>query len=511
MLRVTLFVFLFAFIIFRPFQAQKPGMMYGGDDTEYFAFATSLVYFQYPSFEKEYLDSYQVSPLSRVGPAIMAAPFVGAFSLVDRAFHAPIVKKRTSDNVIQSWTLFGMVFAAAFYLWLACYFCYRALLAFVKPKYAWLAVFLMILAQGTPLYAYRRPAFSHIYELVLQSAFLLVLIISQTKPDSTKWIKLPRLYGVLGGLSLLTLLVRQNGIFYAILWPSLILGLDQWRLKKREWKKVAVLLLVTFLAYFVIKNIPYWYAKEKYEEVNKVFETSGFMFKFERPWFYLKRLYTIFIGADWGLVYTAPYILVGIGALKLARFPTSKVKNVFIGLALPLLMNLYILIIWKGQGSWYGYRYLVFSAAPVLIIPFALLLQQFHTKRVWVYRALVAWSVLPLVSQLLYEATPTTYLNIVITEFGERNWGNLNYQIEVWKIALLRPGYFIYSVIKSGPAYLAYVAANLVGVGERLPLKFRDVYASFDPQLVIKTFLLYLMPWGLYALLSRSDRAKAIK
>lgn len=496
MFKVSLLFFLTVFVLFRPFQLQTSGMLYGGDDSSYFAYSTSMVYFQYPHMEKEFVDEFNIPPLSRIGPGLMAAPFVGLFSIVDRITGHPIVEKRTRTNIVDSWSLFGSFFASVVYLWLSCFLLYRALLFYVKSEIASLSVILMVLCQGAMLYAVRRPIFSHVYELFIQSAFLYLFVrrlAMKSEQLNRNWIL------ALTGLCALALLVRQNGIVYATTWPALILGLDlsrgEGRFTLARWKSFVAVWGVGFAAYLALKYLPWLLAPQKYVTVNAVFEDASFMGKFQGWSFYPKRVLWILFGRDWGLIYSAPFLLIGLAGLAIKS--GFRYRRYFILAALPLLMNIYILVIWKTQGGWYGYRYLLFTAVPVLIVPFAVFLNTLQKRSRRLFWGCVSLAIFPTLSMLVFEHSTKTGLDPVVNAFGQRGWGNLNYQVEVWKLFLLHPIEFLYSFLKSGPAYIVYVIAQFLHVSTALPAKFR-VYNTFFFHIMIKTFLIYSVPWALY-------------
>jgi len=60
MKKLALLYFLTAFFIFKPYQVNHHGMLYGGDDSQYLAIATSLTYFEFPSFKLEYVDDFKI-------------------------------------------------------------------------------------------------------------------------------------------------------------------------------------------------------------------------------------------------------------------------------------------------------------------------------------------------------------------------------------------------------------------------------------------------------------------
>jgi hypothetical protein len=155
---------------------QETGSTYGGDDDSYFAHASSLAFGNFPSYEKEYFVTSGASPMHSIGSGLMAAPFVFIFSLADRAAGSDIIYERTMENIRESWSLFGFVFASSFYFWLACFLLYKGLRYYFHQSEASLAVILMVLCQGIPLFAFRRPVFSHIYEFFLQSLLVFALL-----------------------------------------------------------------------------------------------------------------------------------------------------------------------------------------------------------------------------------------------------------------------------------------------------------------------------------------------
>lgn len=460
-------------------------MIFTGDDTSYFAYATSFAFGTYPHVDKEFADEFGVAPLSRIGPGLMAAPFVFVGSLIDRAVGNPIVEKRTAENNAQSWSAFFFMLSTIFYFYLAGVILFRTTRRFYSDRIALFSTLLMIVPQGIALYAFRRPIFAHIPELLLQSLFV-YLFVREIKGDS---LKKTRLFGSLIVLSALAMMVRQNSIVYALAWPILILTKT-----KIDFKKAA-LAFASFSAalafYKLFKSLPIWINPAPYEASNKLFETSDFLFKFEPLYFYIKRTWTVLLGADWGLVYTAPFLILGAAGLFLKKLPHQRA---FVLAALPLLVNFYILIIWKGQGSYYGYRYILFAAVPVLLIPLAAFVEWFESKTPHADKILIALAIPPLLSMLLFEGSEFTTLAVVTTEFGEKNGGNLTYQLEVWKVVLSKPAVLAFSLFKNGPAYLVYLAAKLFGMFEHLPAKLRETYDVFDKVTLVRTIILYALP-----------------
>ena len=132
---ISIAILIIAFFLLRPYQMQKFGMCYKGDDYSYFAHATAIAYGQFPSYEKEYFIHGEGRPLHSIGSGIMAAPFVFTFSFIDRLQGSSIVEKRTADNIRQSWSLFGFVIASCTYFWLGCWLLFRTGTRFFDARY----------------------------------------------------------------------------------------------------------------------------------------------------------------------------------------------------------------------------------------------------------------------------------------------------------------------------------------------------------------------------------------
>src|SRR3990167_7582678 len=173
---ITLLIFCLGFLLLRPYEVQMTGLKYGGDDDSYFAHATALVYGNFPSYQYEYNIYGSKKPEIAVGCGDLATPFVFVFSFIDRLTHNPIVNQRNDFNDQHSWSLFGFVFASLFYLWLACLLLYLGLGYFFKTAEVKLAIILLLLVEGIPLFVFRRPVYSHIYEFFTQSALLFILL-----------------------------------------------------------------------------------------------------------------------------------------------------------------------------------------------------------------------------------------------------------------------------------------------------------------------------------------------
>ena len=489
---VTILIVICAFFLLRPYHLQESGLLYGGDDYSYFAHSSAMIYGEFPSYEKESFSLGKKSPLNSIGPALLALPFVFTFSLIDRAVGSDIVVRRTPENIPHSWSAFGFVFASSFYFWVACFLLYRGLRYYFKGRIASLAIILMVLCQGLPLYVFRRPVFSHVYEFFLQSLVVFVLLKIYRKNDLG-----PLKYWVvtlLGGVAGLIFLVRFNNIFAALLWPLvLMINRSTTKNKARIFKSLALTYGVFAIVVFVFKLLPDFYNNPQgYSwvgaQLSQVYPIS----------FYLKRVFYILSGFDWGLIYTAPFVLVSLVGLFFLRFP---LKRRLLLCLLPLAVNLYIIIVWQEQGCWYGYRYFVTSIIPLLVYPLAIILkrveEKFPRKLEW---ACVAIALIPILSMLCFEGNASNLTLSLIKLYPEAPiaWGNVTYQLEVWKTLFLHPVEFLVVVFKGGLFYLVYLGAVLFSFVDKLPTIVSQKYPVFQVQVAVRVLILYLLPFLLY-------------
>lgn len=492
---ITIIIFIFAFFIFRPYFMQERGLLYSGDDTGYFAHATSLAFFHFPDYSKEYFTyaaddlptNDKSQPMHSIGPGIMAFPFVISFSLIDRLQNSPIVEKREINNIIHSWTLFGFIISTIFYFYFGIVLLYKGLKYYFEERISFFAILFMILFQFFPLYVFRRPILSHIYEFFLQAVLIYILLKdSKTKfIDNIKW-WLSVLIGITIGL---ITLVRINDLFFSLLWPIVIFCFrDKFNFKK--YYKSLITIYLTALIIILLFKLPLniVYGSEPYFGSGLVSIFSS-IFSFERFLFYLKCLVNIFIGLDWGLIFTAPFLVFSIFYSFIAKY---NLKKQILIILIPVIANFYGYF--QGFGGWYGYRIIFFSIAPILIIPFADFLQK-SMKKISPKLLLAGLSVIsiyPILSMLSYEGivkmTECYYSPIV------RNY----YHIDIWKVIFSNPKDYITSIIKGGPLFIIYLFSKVFGFFKVLPQIVQEKYIIFGLDVLIKTILLYIMPFIMY-------------
>ncbi len=511
---ITWLIFLSAFLLLRPYQLQNTAMLYSGDDHSYLAHATSLAFFQFPNYAKESYDIGGKIPLQSIGPSLLASPFVFAFSAIDRLCGNDIVRQRTPENIVNSWTAFGFTFATLFYAWLTCLLIYKGLSFFFSPRISSLTVILSLLAQGIPLYVFRRPVFSHIYELFLQSLlvfFLLKLYKKGSLVGEGQWT-----YGrywreafwvglIIGLISL----VRQNNLLISLTWPVILFMFYR---NKISWLKMIAMIAVSYATMAVLIFIfQIWPILVNFQDIHQYQGylnhqyIKKYLMTIYDPLFYIKRLGHLLWGVDWGLIFTAPYALIGLAAFFSIR--KDKIFWPFFWLLLPLSVNLYVTLSYRQQGAWYGYRYLIFSLIPLIIYPLADFLTKITAKKdPRIFWGILMVAIVPVLSMLSFEGnTGNLTLKIINQGFGVTDWGNNTYQIEIYKVLFLHPAQYLISIMKGGPLYLVYLIFISLGHANALPSIVKQKYMVFEAGTLIKTLMIYLLPFVLLFVYKKSS------
>lgn len=474
MKKVFLLIFLASIFLLRPYQLEREHLIYGshgGDDLGYLAHSAALAFGEFPRYAGEhYVDGNL--PKYTIGPALLALPFVFAFSRIDVLAHDPAITDRDAP-FLSTWAVFGFEVATVFYFCLSALLCWRLLSCFYSERAATWSTALLYVAQGFPLYAYRRPVFSHIYELFAQT-LLLTLLLSIT--PAARVLR----SGFLGGISgALVTLTRYNNLFMSLWFPVVTAIRARWNIGTAA--KAAGAFLATFGALLLVFKIwPTFYSPVEHYNVAAEIHFELLSFKYLGY-----RFIKLLVGWDWGLLWTAPFTLLGTVWL----YWKNRDRDVAL-LSAPLLVNLIITLLFASQGGWYGYRYLLFALTPFSAFGLAGFLDRFAEYRS-VRAALMLFSVFPVASMLCFEGNPEGLTLHIVQQDGRSDWGNNTYQLEVWK-ALVHPKEFAQATLKGIPAYVAVMGLNVLGQRERVPAKLSEKYPQGFVLLTLERVLILL-------------------
>ena len=474
-------IYIFAALFFlNPLQLHETGLMHYRvhDDASYFSHASALAFFKFPSYENELTNS----PAHSMGAGLMAAPFVFLFSGIDRWQEHAVVQKRTTENIGNSWSLFGFVVATQVYFLLGIFCLYRSLGLFFDEKVVLVGLVFLFFCEYFPLYLFRRPVLSHIYEFFLQSVFV-SLLLCHLKTGVVHRVKVYTiiLFGLIAGMMIL---VRYNNILFAFMWPVVLLQVhNQNRLDLLQSAKRVVPVWAVALSFFTFfKLLP----TDQTNSDVYIASTVSLLAHSQSLWFYVQRLFYVIGGLDWGLLFTGPFLLMGVGTLLFLKDNVSKLMRV---VSLPILLNLYIVLAWATQGGWYGYRYMVFSLCPLIVFSFCAFLKKVQQHWTWctVIAVCSLIALVPLISMLSFEGNASTLnLSFIVQPFGKLGWGNAFYHEEIVQLALSVPNAFLLIFLQGGFSYWFLVVSCAMGF---------ETSVFFNFEILAKSLILYGLPF----------------
>lgn len=450
------------------------------DDEDYLAHATSLAFFQYPSYENEFIPaSGRHRPIGAPGCSLMASPFTAAGAAADLAHGAAIGARRTQANLFATFTHFGFVFATSFYF-IAAVLLWNLFLSrgFGLLSLGW-TLAAGIFSLGLGIFVWRRPVFTHAYEFFLQTVYLFMLLGALGSRDNpVKQVSRLGLVYSLGALSALTVMVRVNNAPFAVLWPALILAarefgagfLNNFRdygqlaaslLKRPLARELLGTALVGLVLIFWFMGLPLFHnpPNQTSPSAYGYLEAAGRNFlNLYSPAIYLKRLAYVLAGPDMGLFYTAPSVILGLWAY----FRGPRPLNLWL---LPLLaamaVNLYLVTIWGSHGSSYGYRYLVYSLSPLLMAFLAAFIDRLVRRKARLaLTAAVLILVPPVLSQIFFQNA--FKLEPALNWFGQSSTMTREYlQFEIYDTLINDTGQFFNYLFKPLLNFFNYPLQNL--------------------------------------------------
>jgi hypothetical protein len=479
--RVCLVMSVFAFLLLKPQNVGINLINYSPDDFNYLAHATAIAYGQFPSYKRE---ANRFTPTAHpLGSSVIAAPFVFGFSLIDRLTGNEITKARTEKLLYSSWTAFGYVIATQFVLMFGLLMVYLTLRDEMKFPAPALATALGALSIGLPIYALARPICSHVYEFTVLAAgirFLMATI------NGAGWTRERKPFVVMTTVVCASIfLIRYNDVGLSFALAAALLwahrekhGWDNRDLAKTAAIVFAILVLVPVAVYLFTR----WQPKPEVLWRETDWQTEQLKSKLFnlRPFqYYLSRLVYVLLWWDWGLIFTAPLVLMGLAGMRFL----GEYRRYAYFLALPLLVNIVMILSWGSNGSFYGYRYFVYAALPIAMLglaswwekgagprpmrtAFVFILSFFSISLMMVFRSAPPFDILP----------------------GKTAWiasrVNNNYARNVLSTLVFDPLFFVKTVAEAGPMALFRSSNATIWVKEGLivaaPLVFGLLWIAWE-------------------------------
>jgi hypothetical protein len=492
--RLTIVLIAFSALLFRPQAYVNRNLILPGDDFSYLAHVTAIVYFEFPGYEKEYFELGGRMPNHSIGSSLLHLPFGFAGSVADRCAGNDIVLRRSEQTLYMSWTVYGCILSTIALFWGSCLLMYAsARFLFDKTTAIW-TVICLLLVQGAPIYVYQRPLMPHVAELFVLCVLVYVLFLFRygrvRRPDSLPWAVL---VGCLAGL---VVLIRPNNAILAIAWPIVLYLRPRAGLVPRiRWKPVLIAGCALAGMILVFRFIPFFLNAEGPVGV-RTYETTAIrsLTRVHTPLYFARRFLQLMAGTDWGLLYTAPFILIGCISAAFLRFP---LKREFGLLLFTILANVFLAVQWPTHASFYGYRYLVFAVIPLLVVPLGCALTHLRQRMGW--KAGVLLSVIclfPILSMMSFSLVHGLSLNHYINPAG---WVNPDYQLKAWGYFLLSPIDYAYILLQKSLGYLIALLFETAGLSHLYPNPLIAPQWDIEINLPARCFFILILPAFLYA------------
>lgn len=461
-----LMVLVYTLFVTKPW-TNVSGFIYGGDDHSYFAYTNSLVndldldfsnndYNDYKEISSEFTKTNRIINPHPIGTGLLLIPFYALAKpvviLLNSVLKQPFNQK---DPVFFIFMCSGIVL----YMFLGCFFLYKSLLRLGFSLAVSLSSSLMIV-WGTilPIYAFKRPIFTHVPEFFLISLLLLLLI----KFRKQGVIKLHQvvILGILNGLIMVTRFNNVHILFFSLCF----LFFSNPRFLKQKsvvFNKIAVIsiaLISALLLIILTQGLAWIYFYGGFFHIpfkilipaNAIMVKSSLIYEILTG---LKSLVHTFFGVDWGLIFTMlPFVIGIVSAIIFVPLNIYSGKNgkmierlVYL---LVFMVPFFIVVKWQKQGCFYGYRYLL-SILPFCCLGFAAFLDRLIKKyKEKISNKLVIGSIMLVAINFLlilpFEYTTETTLTPQISTMGGFGWVNNQYVVNAVKF------YFV-----SGPKKIA--------------------------------------------------------
>jgi hypothetical protein len=315
--------------------------------------------------------------LHPMGSGILAAPFVAAFSVIDRRNNHPVLTDRLA--YVGSWSYFGFQFATAFYFLAGIALYQLALRRWISP----LIVAVAVLSSGLLSYVTHVFSFCHAYEF-----FTLALLTAGCVGlcNATERRHLVGLVMVVALATFLAIMVRW--VDYGLWAIPLLVVLTHYLIERAGRYRQALLLgyagmaagaamVVAFhlYAFGIVWPTPSYFYGESIDTFIQKKLQHGLVPSALRN---LPNLPLLVFSSEFGLLYTFPlFPIAGLAALfmwvrNVVNEPlpwTVWVLAFGICVGVPLA----VVLLWETTASGYGYRYLL-SAMPALLLSTAVFL-----------------------------------------------------------------------------------------------------------------------------------------
>ena len=349
----------------------------GGDDTGYYAFLRSTFIDGDLDFlnERGYAHAEKINPTGYVfnnwqmGQAILFLPFflIGhALAHLYQSLGYPV----TTDGYSAPY-YFSTAVASATYLFTGLIFVYRTLRMFTRKHVSMLATLSIWLASPLIYFSFIRQRMAHTSEFFLVAVLIFIWIRFRQS-------RRPIHYALIGTILGLLCMTRVINISFFALFAVDLLWEFRWDWKAnpaRAVKKISILagalgggFLLTMLpqiyCWYQLNGVPFPPRHMKFAGEGLTSFSIGPL---------IENIYTLFLNAKWGLLYSMPLAVLGMVGLFLKDNFSRDLRP---GLLAYLAGIFGIILLYPEDSASYGHRHLI-SALPIFALGLGTLIQRF--------------------------------------------------------------------------------------------------------------------------------------
>lgn len=458
-----------------------------------------------------------------IGTAIMAAPFVGAFGVVDRLADHPII--RNTRDIQYSWAFFGFLFGANVWFLAGVLLFWRG----TRVLYPALDLrwhLLVALSSGIIYYALRRFTMSHAFEFgALAVLFWSCARLHRSLTDGRRIAGWAALAGASVALSLLIRIGNLNVlIFPPVVLLAFALFADGERIDSRRALRgvvavstaTVVALLPLAAASLHLYQRVYPTAVDLYGRDVRGLATASLPDIASGIFALIPHLVPLVFSSEFGLLYTNPMLVIGALAVIALLAREARRRDRVALLALPLVLgsigfSVALVLWWRSTGSAYGYRYL-FVLYPIGLIGLALMIrtvgERFASRGRALRWVMLGAFVIAYTSQLLFQVTPRLSTQHSENVFGlDHVYNARGYQRQLL-VEGLRPTTWVRLLGQRYPGFLASPILTGSPLLERLSpadrARYQTVYAGVPTSVYLQTLIL-LGLWVTFGVLMGRD------
>lgn len=508
------------------------GNLYVDDNNSYYGYVASIVNdFDFDMSNNEVVSNFAVSESTGklvlqhpIGPSILLLPFyIIAKPIVLIISFLREMPFNQKDPIFFIFMCSGIVL----YFYLGFFMLYRALCMKFSKESSLLSIILIVWGTMLPVYAFRNPIFSHVPEVFIIS--MLVYYLMKFKINNQINLKQICVLALLSGGVLIT---RWNDVHILLFVIYYIVSAGVTSYKKRdEWiKKIAFVMLfsvIVFLVFFLTQSQAWKCFSGGYFETH-LGPGGGLAAKYcalttRSIATYVRFFIHMFIGKDWGLLYTMlPFVLGLIMLLVYSPFKLLRAKGgeFFDRLILTVVIALPFLVVFSqhNQAAYYGYR-LLLSLLPFSAIGLAKFIDILNVsvlnggiiKKIFVVLVSVVL-ILNFFLILPFEYTKETTLKVDGGKDGNvvlGGWGNSAYVLNAVKFYFVSDKKVLAGAFMKGYAgayFFGLVSLFSDDIGNKYSPKIEKCYALRVYERIVALFypfLVLLFICGAYALLRK--------